>query len=63
MTSLQRSHTQLVLAQVPGSILGLAPKKTVRWAALAARDWSQYVALRGANPAPSDTIPRWESKP
>ena len=37
-------------AEIPtpilADILGLAPKTTVRWAALAARDWSQYTALR-----------------
>lgn len=27
-------------------ILGLAPKTAVRWGALAARDWSQYTAMR-----------------
>jgi hypothetical protein len=30
--------------------------------ALAARDWSQYIAIRGADPTPSDTIPGWESR-
>ena len=37
-------------AEIPtpilADILGLAPKATVRWAALAARDWSQYTAMR-----------------
>lgn len=42
-------------------ILDLSAQTAVRWAALAARDWSQYTAIRGAHLAPSDTIPRWES--
>ena len=37
-------------AEIPtpilADILGLAPTTTVRWAALAARDWSQYTAMR-----------------
>lgn len=31
---------------VLASILGLGDNTAIRWAALAARDWSQYAALR-----------------
>ena len=36
----------LLATPILADILGLAPTTTVRWAALAARDWSQYTALR-----------------
>lgn len=45
-------------AEVPtpvlADLLGLAPGTASRWAALAARDWSQYTARRPLSPAPAD---------
>ena len=39
-------------AQMPvpivAELLGLSPNTATRWAALAARDWSQYAAMRRA---------------
>jgi hypothetical protein len=31
-----------------GELLGLSPTTATRWATLAARDWSQYAAMRRA---------------
>ena len=43
-------------SQIPtpilAEILGVAPKTAVRWAALAARDWGPYIALRQEYPVP-----------
>jgi hypothetical protein len=46
-------------AEIPtpilAELLGLSPTTATRWDALAARDWSQYTALRRPQPATRDT--------
>jgi hypothetical protein len=41
-------------AEIPtpilADLLGLTPNTATRWAALAARDWSQYTAQRASTP-------------
>ncbi len=44
-------------AEIPtpvlADLLGLSPTTATRWAILAARDWSQYAAMRRATAAPT----------
>ncbi len=46
MPLLFREHSSQIPAPVLAEITGITPNAAIRWAALAARDWSRYIADR-----------------